>query len=165
MLTYHVASHKDIPKLRALAEQIWRASYVEMLSPAQMDYMLLWMYSAEKIWQELSLGVHWEIVRLGGEDAGYLALTFEADGIAKLDKLYLLPAHHGRGFGQQMLARAAAIAEKNGAREIRLQVNKGNLRALRAYEKFGFVRIDEAVFDIGGGFVMDDFIMVRKVEN
>ena len=39
-----------------------------------------------------------------------------------------------------------------------LTVNKGNLRAVRAYEKFGFVRTEEQVSDIGNGFVMDDFV-------
>jgi RimJ/RimL family protein N-acetyltransferase len=42
-------------------------------------------------------------------------------------------------------------------------VNKANVRAQRAYEQFGFRRIEDAVFDIGGGYVMDDYIMARRV--
>ena len=57
-----------------------------------------------------------------------------------------------------------AIALSRTAKEVRLQVNKANVRAQRAYERFGFVRIEEAVFDIGGGFVMDDYIMARSVD-
>jgi RimJ/RimL family protein N-acetyltransferase len=42
-------------------------------------------------------------------------------------------------------------------------VNKRNEPAIAAYLKAGFRIEKEAVFDIGGGFVMDDFLMVRPV--
>lgn len=163
MLTFHPATDCDIPALRALAETIWRESFAGIISPAQMAYMHGWMYSPATIARELAEGVHWEIARLGGENAGYLSVTVGADGVAKLNKLYLLPALQGKGLGQQMLAHVSAIASARGAREMRLQVNKRNLRAQRAYERFGFTRIEEAVFDIGGGYVMDDYIFAMPV--
>ena len=163
MLTFHSATADDIPFLRALAEVIWRESYAGVVSAEQMDFMLAWMYSAETIRRELAEGVCWEVVRRGDEAVGYLSITFGADGVAKLNKLYLLPAHQGRGLGQQILARVQALATARDASEVRLQVNKANIRAQRAYERAGFVRIEEAVFDIGGGFVMDDYIMARRV--
>lgn len=164
MLTFHTASGQYIPALRTLAERIWRESYADIISAEQMAYMLAWMYSAETIRREISEGICWEIVRLKGEDAGYLSVTFDADGVAKLHKLYLLPALQGRGHGQAMLAHVFALAAKQAQREVRLQVNKRNLRAQRAYERFGFQRIEEAVFDIGGGYVMDDYLMAKPVE-
>ena len=163
MLTFHAAQERDIPALRSLADQIWREAYAEMISPEQIAYMLGWMYAAETIRRELAESVVWEIVRLDGTDAGYLSVAFSADGIAKLNKLYLLPAYHGEGRGQTMLAHIFAMATERGAREVRLQVNKDNVRARRAYLRFGFVQIEEAVFDIGGGYVMDDYIMARPV--
>ena len=163
MLTFHPATPGDAAELRSLAERIWRESYAGVVTAGQMAYMLEWMYSAETIARELAEGVCWELVRLDADAVGYHSITFGADGVAKLNKLYLLPAHQGRGLGQEMLWRVLALAANRGAREVRLQVNKANLRAQRAYERFGFQRIEEAVFDIGGGFVMDDFIMARRV--
>ena len=163
MLTFHAATAEDIPMLRSLADCIWRESYAGVVSAEQMAYMIEWMYSEETIRRELGEGVCWELVRLGLEAVGYFSITFRADGVAKLNKLYLLPKHQGRGLGQQMLARVFDLANDRGASEVRLQVNKANVRAQRAYERSGFVRIEEAVFDIGGGFVMDDYIMARRV--
>ena len=163
MLTFHTAGEDDIPTLRALAARIWRESYAKMISREQMAYMLAWMYSAETIRRELAEGVLWEIVRLDGDDAGYSSVTFGADGVAKLHKLYLLPALQGKGRGQAMLAHIFALASEREMREVRLQVNKENVRAQRAYERYGFGRVEEAVFDIGGGYVMDDYIMTRAV--
>ena len=163
MFTFHPAAPGDAALLRSLAERIWRESYAGVVSAEQMAYMIERMYSQETIARELAEGVCWELVRLDADAVGYHSITFGADGVAKLNKLYLLPAHQGRGLGQEMLARVFALAAGRGAREVRLQVNKANLRAHRAYERFGFRRIEEAVFDIGGGYVMDDYIMARPV--
>lgn len=163
MLTFHPASEEDIPALRTLATQIWRECYAGIISREQMAYMLEWMYSAETIRREISEGVFWEIVRLDGEDAGYWSVTFGAEGVAKLNKLYLLPRLQGQGHGQTMLARAFALAEMRAAKEVRLQVNKANVSAQRAYERFGFTQIEEGVFDIGGGYIMDDYILSKPV--
>jgi ribosomal protein S18 acetylase RimI-like enzyme len=42
-------------------------------------------------------------------------------------------------------------------------VNKRNRNAIAAYEKYGFRIVDSVVKDIGGGFVMDDYIMSKDV--
>jgi len=162
-LTFRPATAADIPLLRDLAERIWRACYVEMIGGAQIDYMLDWMYSAEKIAAELSDGVLWEIAILDSAPVGYLATTFHSAGQAELNKIYLLPARQGRGFGQQMLAHALATAAARGCTELRLRVNKSNVRALRAYDRAGFLIIESLVAEIGGGFVMDDHVLARSI--
>jgi ribosomal protein S18 acetylase RimI-like enzyme len=42
-------------------------------------------------------------------------------------------------------------------------VNKRNERAINSYRKYGFAVRETVVDDIGGGFVMDDFIMEKKL--
>src|SRR6266853_4324502 len=96
-LTFRLATAADIPTLRDLADRIWRACYPGMISLEQIEYMLGWMYSAEKIAAELAAGVHWEIAALDETPAGYLSLTFHSPELAELNKLYLLPAMQGRG--------------------------------------------------------------------
>jgi ribosomal protein S18 acetylase RimI-like enzyme len=44
-----------------------------------------------------------------------------------------------------------------------LQVNKKNAAAMAFYRSAGFEVIREAVFEIGGGFVMDDYVMAKQV--
>ncbi len=161
-LAFRPASAADIPLLRDLAERIWRTCYPGMISLAQIDYMLAWMYSAEKIANELAAGVHWEIALLDAHPVGFLSLAFHDATLAELNKLYLLPEHHGHGIGQGMLARALGCAAARGCTELRLRVNKRNERALRSYERAGFHIIDSMTADIGGGFVMDDYVLSRS---
>ncbi len=159
--TIRPAGADDIPALRALAERIWRVSYAEMLSPAQMDYMLVWMYAPEQIAWEMGAGVVWEMAFVDGAPAGFFSLTLDEGLRAKLNKLYVLPEIQGLGLGRALLAWAEELAATSGAREIWLQVNKSNERARKTYERAGYTIERADVFDIGGGFVMDDFIMCR----
>jgi len=163
-LAIHPASETEIPALRVLAERIWRVSYAEMLTPAQIDYMLGWMYAPELIAREMAEGVIWETARLDGELVGFHSCTIERETRrCKLNKLYVLPERQGMGLGQQLLDRVHELAAQHGAREVWLQVNKQNGRAIRAYERAGYAVERAAVFEIGAGFVMDDFIMTRAL--
>jgi len=42
-------------------------------------------------------------------------------------------------------------------------VNKRNVRAIKAYQRNGFEIADSVVTDIGGGFVMDDYVMAKDL--
>jgi len=163
VLNFRQAEHADIATLRALAEKIWRACYPPIIGMAQVEYMLEMMYSEEVIRRELDDGVRWELALDAGTPVGFLSISAEHDARAKLNKLYLVPELHGTGRGQQLIRRSLEVAASLGARELWLQVNKRNERAIHAYTRAGF-RVDrEAVFKIGNGFVMDDFIMCRVV--
>jgi ribosomal protein S18 acetylase RimI-like enzyme len=62
-----------------------------------------------------------------------------------------------------MLDHICERARELGAHAVWLQVNKRNEPAIAAYLKAGFHIEKEAVFDIGGGFVMDDYLMARTL--
>jgi ribosomal protein S18 acetylase RimI-like enzyme len=121
------------------------------------------MYGAGEILAQLRAGVPWEIVEDDGTAVGFLSFSLEPDGRAKLHKMYLLPGHQHRGIGQRLLAHVCKRASALGASEVWLQVNKRNARAVGAYLKAGFRIEKEAVFDIGHGFAMDDYVMARSV--
>ena len=162
MLTFQKACTTDIPILRKLAREIWTVSYGEMLPARQIEYMLNWMYSEETIQQEMDKEVLWELIRLDDENIGFIALTPEAE-VLKLNKLYILGNLHGQGFGQAALRHVIEYGTSKGFQKIYLTVNKQNAKAMKAYEKAGFIRTDSLVSDIGDGFVMDDYIYTYPV--
>lgn len=165
VLDFRPATPVDVGLLQELAGRIWRISYAGMLSPAQIDHMLGWMYEAGRMTHEMAAGVVWEIAEIGGRPVGYLAWEMVADGrTLKLHKLYLLPEEQGRGLGQAMLRHVFTAASTRGADAVELGVNRRNERALRAYRRAGFEIVDSVCTDIGGGFVMDDHILRRKLD-
>ncbi len=157
------ATVADIPCIRSLAHTIWHAVYPAIIPLAQIDFMLGWMYSAEEIERQIGKGTRWELVEADGEVVGFVSYELESDGRVKLHKLYILPSHHRRGFGQELLAHVLQQAAKLGGTEVWMQVNKRNTAAVAAYKKAGFHIAQEATFDIGHGFVMDDFLMAKAV--
>ncbi len=160
MLTTRPIQVQDIPEVCELAARIWRGCYPEIISTAQIEYMLARMFSPPTIRAELEQGVVWELVVSEGRKAGFLSFRLESDGTrVKLQKLYLLPEFCGRGFGGQILEHVKGQAKVLKARTVFLTVNKRNARAIRAYERSGFRKVESVVCDIGGGFAMDDYIM------
>ena len=77
--------------------------------------------------------------------------------------MYLLSKFHGQGYGTLMLEHACARCRELGFDRVRLNVNKHNSRAIAAYERNGFVRVEAVKIDIGGGFFMDDYIMEKAL--
>ena len=97
------------------------------------------------------------LVMSGEKKIGYCALQEQGRDLF-LSKVYLQEEERGKGLGQKILAFVLGEAERRGARHVYLTVNKNNARAIRAYEKFGFVREGEECTAIGGGYYMDDYI-------
>ncbi len=162
-MNIRLATDADVPTLRDLARRIWHASYPGIITQQQIEYMLAWMYAEAMIREEMRKGYTWELIEVEGEPIGFQAYHRENDGRCKLDKLYLLPEHQGRGFAITMLTHIRAAAREMEAREVWLQVNKQNKRAIAAYQKAGFHLAGENVFSIGDGFVMDDYLMAVAV--
>ena len=155
----------DIGPLVALAREIWHAHYPGIVDPAQIEYMLAQRYEPRLIRSELERGdVWWDRLMVGDEMAGFASyFPGAAPGEMKLDKLYVHSRHQRRGYGGMLIARAAEVARARNYRRLTLAVNKGNRSAIAAYLKHGFRIADVVVKDIGGGFVMDDYIMVKPV--
>lgn len=157
---------KAAEQVAELAREIWPICFREMISPEQIDYMLDWMYAPERIRLEIrDLGVQYWFIVSRRETLGYLAFGPEdGDGSGRawqLHKLYLKPVGQGRGLGSAALAFFEEQMEGADARLLRLRVNRGNERAIRVYERAGYRRVAERCADIGGGFVMDDYVMEK----
>ena len=148
--------------VRRIADDVWPKTFREILSPEQIVYMMKMMYAPEVMEKELAAGVHFRAAFVDGTAAGYTSWApYTIPGTAKLHKVYLLQTFQGRGIGSAMLADASEQARKAGFTRLRLNVNKHNERARRAYFRNGFVDVESVKIDIGHGFFMDDFVMEK----
>ena len=161
------ASEEHLPAIAKLAGVIWRACYPGIISSGQIDYMLAQMYASEVLRQEIqSEGICYDLLLVDGKPAGFASYgpTSES-GVMKLHKLYLMPALHGRGLGSRLLQHCEREARMAGAHRLILSVNKRNTQAVAVYKRNGFVIAESVVTDIGGGFVMDDYLMAKSVSD
>jgi ribosomal protein S18 acetylase RimI-like enzyme len=147
-----------------MAARIWPAAYGAILPAGQIDHMLAWMYDPERIRRDLSEGVAFFWIIAEGERIGFLAAgPVEPGSACPLHKCYLLPETQGRGIGSKALDQLCARLAAEGASAVELRVNRHNHAAIGFYGKNGFFTYAEDCRGIGGGYVMDDFLMRREL--
>jgi GNAT superfamily N-acetyltransferase len=159
------AQEEHLPAISELAGIIWRACYPGIITHAQIDYMLARMYSLDVLLDEIrSQGIRYDQLLVDGKPAGFASYGPTSEpGVVKLHKLYLLPEMHGCGLGSRLLQHVEREVRAGAGRRLILSVNKRNTRAITAYQRNGFVNAESVVTDIGGGFVMDDYVMAKNL--
>ncbi len=75
----------------------------------------------------------------------------------------MLPECHRHGIGRALIEHVTSCARTASCAALMLNVNRNNASSIRAYERCGFAITGRGDFPIGGGFVMEDFIMTRKL--
>jgi len=155
----------DIERLRALAREIWYDHYLGMITASQIEYMLSQRYEPALVRAELTRDdLWWDKLLAGGEMVAFSSYFLTGEpGEMKLDKLYVRTACQRRGYGGMLIAHALRTACGRGCNRLTLAVNKNNRSAIDAYLKHGFHIASAVVKDIGGGFIMDDYIMEKAV--
>jgi GNAT superfamily N-acetyltransferase len=153
----------DIGAVGTLARIVWQATYPPLISQAQIDVMLADRYSPARIRAQLDDLQHaWWGAWRNPMLVAFAHAMLDASG-CKLDKLYVHPGQQQHGIGAALLQAVADWARGQQAQRLWLQVNRGNAPAIRAYEKYGFKIVEARVFDIGHGFVMDDYVMEQRL--
>ena len=155
----------ELPRVSQLAHLIWPRVYPHIISGAQIRHMLARFYEVPAMGAEMEQrGTVYALIEVDGREVGYLSFDFipREKGVF-LNKLYLLPEFHGLGAGALALDWVGRQARRQGLRFIRLRVNRHNAPAVRAYLRSGFTFLKDDCQEIGGGFVMDDFVMEKAL--
>ncbi len=154
------AEKKDLQEIHRLAHIIWPLVYDYMLSNDQIDFMLEKMYALpalEKQWDE---GHRFYILEHDHQLLGYASCSVQTEtNRTILHKLYIHPSAQGNGWGRLLVHAVQEFAAQHHSPEIELNVNRHN-KSIGFYESLGF-KIETSVdVAIGGGFFMNDYIMV-----
>jgi GNAT superfamily N-acetyltransferase len=153
----------QIKAVADLAREIWNEHFVSIIGQAQVDYMLERFQSAAAIREQIAAGYEYYLVSDGGRYAGYFALVpARTKRAVQLSKIYVRHAQRGRGLGKAILAFADAYCVERGIGRLWLTVNRHNAGSIAFYERMGFTKAKRLVRKIGGGFVMDDYKMVKR---
>lgn len=155
----------DIPLIRTLADKAFRTTYIDLLTPGQMEYMMDWMYSVDSLVTQVSApGKEFFIAYCGNEPCGYASVEFEKTEdtgrpLYHLQKLYLLKDYQGHGHGRELITFMIDHLKELSPEgfKMELNVNREN-KAVGFYEAMGLVRDRQGDFHIGNGYYMNDYI-------
>ncbi len=155
------ASIQDVEIIHELAHEIWPKVYDYMISVEQIDYMLNLIYSSSALENQIRDLKHQFIIYSEEEIpkafASYSPTLNEPEAF-RLHKLYVHPTLQGKGIGKKILEYIIEEMRVAKAVLLELNVNKNN-KSIAFYKKQGFVILRPEVIDIGGGYVMDDYVM------
>ena len=156
------ASIDDIALIRELTFRVWPQTYASIISEEQIDYMLEMTYSEASLQIQMEEGSKFIIACDDHEPVGFAAYGEMKPGLWKLHKIYILSSQQGKGTGRFVIDHIIREINGLGATALQLQVNRYN-KARNFYEKIGFTVIEEADFDIGNGYFMNDYVMEKKI--
>jgi GNAT superfamily N-acetyltransferase len=165
MFQIREAQVPDIPVIQQIAEKTWWPTYSSILSEEQLRYMLAVIYSTEAI--QTALDTHSQVYLMlsdarGPQGFASYSIQSQQPFIVKLNKLYVLPDNHGKGYGKILVEEIKSRASALGATALQLNVNRYN-RARSFYEKIGFQVIAEEDVPVGP-YWMNDFVMKLELK-
>lgn len=165
MIAMHLATPEEAALIRVLAETIWWPTYMPIISPGHIRYMLDSIYELDRIEQQIASGEQtYLLLTVDGEPKGFTAYAPRSENpdVYKVHKLYCLPDSIGKGYGRMLIEAIEKAVAKEGKKTIELNVNRNN-PAIGFYEKMGFNIIRSEDIDIGKGFFMNDYVMRKEL--
>ncbi len=90
--------------------------------------------------QLLRDGVAFFVARYAGEPAGCGGVKLFGTAYGEVKRMYVRPAHRGRGLGKAMLDRLKAYALERQVGVLRLETGIHQTEAIGLYERYGFRR-------------------------
>jgi diamine N-acetyltransferase len=163
MIAVIKAGTEHIAMIQNLANITWPVTYGDILTPAQLDYMMELMYSKAALQKQMQSGQQFILAQEQDKFVAFASYSLQPGSnpvVCKLNKIYILPNQQGKGIGKLLIN--YITTDIKGADTLQLNVNKHN-RALHFYEKLGFKIVAEEIIDIGQGFYMDDYVMALKL--
>jgi len=158
----------EIMKLQEISIQTFVDTFASYNTEEDMKQYLEKSFSLQQLTKELNTsGAEFYFARLDEQVIGYIKINtgnaqteLQDDHALEIERIYVLQAYHGKQVGQQLYESAIRIARERALEYVWLGVWEKNARALRFYEKNGFLPFDKHIFKLGNDVQTD--IMVKK---
>jgi len=160
-----IARTEHLPIIQKIAFDTWPATYGHLMSKEQFSYMMEWMYSIESLHQQMVNGQVFLLAIEQDQCYGFASYETDYQGLCKtkVHKIYILHTAQGKGVGKLLMdsIRFAALEKQNSI--LTLNVKRDNT-AIDFYKRIGFAVTESIDIEIGGGYLMRDFVMEKKID-
>lgn len=144
---------KDFETVYDFMRPLWLETYGAILPKQQIEFLLNQYFSLEALDCFRAKGYQYRKI----DDVGVLVFV-ERETEVYIDKLYLLPSARGKGYPPQIFNELLTLGK-----DLVLNVNQGNERAVHCYQKNGFIIDEKIAIQLGHGMVNYDFVMRKRV--
>ncbi|GEM53172.1 GNAT family N-acetyltransferase [Empedobacter brevis] len=165
------ATVEDCTALQRIGRQTFFETFSESNTEEDMAEYLENSFSIEKLIEELNNKYSEFYFAISDEKViGYLKLNFgisqtelKGNSSLEIERIYVLQKYHGKKVGQLLYEKAMQLAKDKQVDYVWLGVWEKNPRAIRFYQKNGFVEFDQHIFKLGSDEQTD--IMMKKTVN
>lgn len=159
-ISLQLCSVADTAQIAALADKIWHQHYRTIIGEEQIRYMLSLMYSQHSLREQMQEKNHlFYFIMVNAQCVGFLSVHRVEGDHWFLNKFYIDQHQAAKGIGT---AAFNELVKLNHIQSCELTVNRQNYKSINFYFKLGFKIKAVADFDIGNGYMMNDFIMLRN---
>ncbi len=168
MLHIRALSCSELPVIQQLAHRIWWQHYApDLLSDAQITYMLDWMYALPHLQANHARGRQYLLATLNNTPVGYAIYSLTPPQLT-LHSLYVDADSKGHGIGHTLMQQVLHAGTSHGCRFAELGVYRRNIQAINFYFRQGFTILrcqDTAIGADAAGrsFCMEDFILRKNL--
>ena len=169
-ITLRPATIRDVAQLQQIGRQTFSETFTASNSVQNMRTYLADGFAVEKLRAELQNShSYFYFAELGTAVIGYLKVNTgpaqteqQAANAFEIERIYVLQQYHGQRVGQLLYDQAMQLAAQAQADYVWLGVWEENPRAIRFYQKNGFVAFDRHVFKLGDD-EQTDILMKRSL--
>lgn len=162
----------DIDQLQKIGKESFVESFAAVNTKENMKTYLAKAFANEKLKTELTdVNSEFYFVEHEGQTIGYLKINFgsaqtdlQNENALEIERIYVLKAYHGKKVGQLLFEKAIDVAIRKKVDYMWLGVWEENPRAIRFYQKNGFVEFDKHPFVLGSEEQID-ILMKLTLEN
>lgn len=159
----------DIDQLQRIGRQTFSETFASSNTSENMVSYLDEGFSNEKLTKELNdPNSQFYFAQLNDAIIGYVKLNvgtaqteLQKNKSLEIERIYVLKEFHGKKVGQILYNKVLKIAQELAVDYVWLGVWEENSRAIRFYEKNGFVEFDKHIFRLGDDEQTD--IMMKLV--
>tara|TARA_R110001592_G_scaffold206966_1_gene457692 strand:- start:1681 stop:2220 length:540 start_codon:yes stop_codon:yes gene_type:complete len=148
---------QDVEKLKKIGKLTFAETFSSDNSEENMKEYLENEFSTEKLKAELTdQNAEFYFAELDEKTIGYLKVNIgesqteiKIKNALEIERIYVLKEFHGKKVGQILYEKALELAKEKDVENVWLGVWEQNPRAIRFYEKNGFVSFDKHIFKLG----------------
>lgn len=145
-------NEEDFATLYPFMKPIWEETYGAILPKEQLEYLLQKYFSIEGVKTYRALGYQYRKI----DDVGVLVYVDKGE-YTYMDKLYLAPEGRGKGYPKLVFEYLISLGK-----DVVLNANQHNARAVKCYQKNGFIIEKEELVNLGNGMFNPDYVMRKK---
>lgn len=159
----------DLEELQKLGRQTFLETFAPVNTEENIQHYLQTGFTDEKLLKEIANpDSSFYFAKLNDKSIGYLKINFEnaqtelqENDAMEIERIYVLKENHGQKAGQFLFGEALKIAKNRDIKYIWLGVWDKNEKAIRFYEKNGFIPFDKHSFVLGTDIQTD--VMMKLI--